>query len=94
MHPLNKLRGRFVRCVGGDDFWGVRVVAVHEVEWGESRRDVDSVVVGKLCHGYPLRPVVLVVVEEDPEVLLQLLIDVSDSMSLPIKQVQESMTRL
>ena len=54
---------------------GVWVVAVHEVEWGESRRDVDSVVVGKLGHGYPLRPVVLVVVEEDPEVLLQFLVD-------------------
>ena len=48
---------------------------MHEVEWGESSRNVDSVVVGKFGHGYPLRPVVLVVVEEDPEVLLQLLID-------------------
>ena len=75
VHPLNELCGRFVRCVGGDDFWGVWVVAVHEVEWGESSRNMDSVVVGKFGHGYPLRPVVLVVVEEDPEVLLQLLID-------------------
>ena len=75
VHPLNELCGRFVRCVGGDDFWSVGVVAVHEVEWGESGRDVDSVVVGELGHGYPLRPVVLVVVEEDSEVLLQFLID-------------------
>ena len=36
---------------------------------------MDSVVVGKLGHGYPLRPVILVVVEEDPEVLLQLFVD-------------------
>ena len=75
VHPLHELRGGFVRCVGGDDFWGVWVAAVHEVEWGESRRDVDSVIVGELGHGYPLHPVVLVVVEEDPEVLFQLLID-------------------
>ena len=76
MHPLNELCGRFVRCVGGGDFWGVWMVAAHEVEWGESCRDVDSVVVGELGHGYPLCPVVLVVVKEDPEVLFQFLIDV------------------
>ena len=70
VHPLNELRGRFVRCVGGDDFWSVWVVAVHEVEWGESSRNMDSVVVGELSHGNPLCSVVLVVVEEDPEVLL------------------------
>ena len=75
MHPLNKLRGRFVRRVGGDDFWSVRVVAMHEVEWGESSRNVDSVVVGEFSHGYPLHPVVLMVIKEDHEILLQFLID-------------------
>ena len=75
VHPLNELRGGFVRCVGGDDFWSVWVVAVHEVEWGESSRNMDSVVVGEFGHGYPLRPVILVVIEEDPEVLFQFLID-------------------
>ena len=75
VHPLNELRGGFARCVGGDDFWSVWVVAVHEVEWGESSRNVNSVVVGKLNHGYPLCPVVLVVIKENSEVLFQFLID-------------------
>ena len=35
-----------------------------------------------LTHGYPLRPVILVVIEEDPEVLLQFLID---ALHLPIR---------
>ena len=48
VHPLNEFCGGFVRCAGGGDFCGVWVVAVHEVEWGESSQNMDSVVVGEL----------------------------------------------
>ena len=46
VHPLNELCGGFVRCVGGDDFWSVWVVAMHEVESvfsGQPSTSLDAV---------------------------------------------------
>ena len=57
------------------------MVAVHEVEWGDSSQNMDSVIVGELSHGYPLHPVILVVAEECLKVLLEFLVDV---LHLPI----------
>ena len=51
------------------------VVAVLDKEWGEARGLMCCIVVCKLCKRQELRPVVLLVVGVDSEVLLQILVD-------------------
>jgi hypothetical protein len=62
------------------------VSPIIDVEWGETRRRLNIVVVGELGTGQPLSPIRLSVVDEHSEILLYFLIH-SFSLSVSLRMI-------